>query len=622
MKIDSIFSTFDCKIEALSVRLDMHTTLYDDNLHRIRNAYMTYCRLLVDAAFSKDHVYLWGLVSSFYTCIKKLPLLDIQDCLNFTHEVIITSDKIKTLSHFKGEFFGKYGSKSDSCIYVWPFLNSFVDRALKNVPHAYFYLACVCKFLSKLELDRPSLEADCIQSYIDCEDHLSSLPPISDNLLVKLNEIMKKWLKDYDPHFLPVRHGSGSVANCRSYQLDKYLHMSTDRRLNIGIGWLHDLDASSYLPVEHPGRLVRTSKYITVPKSLTKRRGISMEPATLQYFQQGVMITLYDYIEKHIHQIPIRNQETNQTCAFLGSKYGYYCTVDLSNASDLVSYSLVKSVFKGTNLLKYLIATRSDSTLLPNGTTLKLKKFAPMGSALCFPIESLIFACVCEYVAQYACENWGLSDITYSVYGDDMIINNCLYSPLCLVLRTLGFKVNQEKSFSTGPFRESCGAEFRNGIDVTPVRYRLTVSDWKHISPREYSGISSFANACAASGFFETRKFLLEKIVSKRPGPLFVDNFGRDPFIFSTHATNFNNNHYWNKDYQRKEIKYLSIRNRVDTSLTFTVDCKYLELVQQILYDQWLIQRGYNPNQISEHEPDKYSLVRGDVVYHKTKILW
>jgi hypothetical protein len=56
-----------------------------------------------------------------------------------------------------------------------------------------------------------------------------------------------------------------------------------------------------------------------------------------------------------------------------------------------------------------------------------------------------------------------------SVYGDDCIVPYAAFDTACELLAVLGFRVNEEKSFS-GPYLEACGAEYYCGVDLS-TRY-------------------------------------------------------------------------------------------------------------------------------------------------------
>jgi len=203
---------------------------------------------------------------------------------------------------------------------------------------------------------------------------------------------------------------------------------------------------------------------------------ISCEPAELMYIQQGLMRLLYETIETQpltAGQVNFTDQTINRKLAERGSRDGGLCTIDLSDASDRVSLDLVRRVFP-PNWVRCLEACRSEETILPDQSIVKLNKFAPMGSSCCFPVEALVFwAC-----AQAAIDTRrgvrplqsGLNHVY--VYGDDIITDSFYYESVVEGLELVGLKVNKSKSYAKGPFRESCGGDFHNGMDVTPVRVR------------------------------------------------------------------------------------------------------------------------------------------------------
>jgi hypothetical protein len=59
-----------------------------------------------------------------------------------------------------------------------------------------------------------------------------------------------------------------------------------------------------------------------------------------------------------------------------------------------------------------------------------------------------------------------------AVFGDDIIIPVDCRELFVETLEVLHFKVNERKSFWTGKFRESCGVDSYDGVDVTPVYWK------------------------------------------------------------------------------------------------------------------------------------------------------
>lgn len=57
---------------------------------------------------------------------------------------------------------------------------------------------------------------------------------------------------------------------------------------------------------------------------------------------------------------------------------------------------------------------------------------------------------------------------TVSVFGDDIICPTDCAKSVTAALVFFGFKLNEEKSFVSGKFRESCGGDYFKGLDMRP----------------------------------------------------------------------------------------------------------------------------------------------------------
>jgi hypothetical protein len=199
-----------------------------------------------------------------------------------------------------------------------------------------------------------------------------------------------------------------------------------------------------------------------VPKDIRKPRTICMEPSYLGILQQFYMKMMYQELKSH--NIDLYNQDTNRGLAMIGSITGEWGTIDLSNASDMVMVEHIKYLFPDF-FSKVLLDLRSNCVDLPNGAILVQRKYAAMGSALTFPVETLLFASI-AYAA-------GVKSDDIYVYGDDIIVPSKHVNKVTKLLSKVGFVVNQGKTFSKGQFRESCGIFAYNGYNVTCV-YRRT----------------------------------------------------------------------------------------------------------------------------------------------------
>jgi hypothetical protein len=162
--------------------------------------------------------------------------------------------------------------------------------------------------------------------------------------------------------------------------------------------------------------------------------------------------------------IDLRNgQDIHRQVACEASKDGHLATIDLSNASDTVSYNLVKLLLpaKWFHLLDSL---RSPFTLI-NGKWVKLEKFSSMGNGFTFELETLLFLAISLVaVRQKTIPVRG----SVLVYGDDIIVPSTSAKNVIEFLKFLGFTPNEKKTFSEGWFRESCGGDYFRGAAVRP----------------------------------------------------------------------------------------------------------------------------------------------------------
>jgi len=227
-------------------------------------------------------------------------------------------------------------------------------------------------------------------------------------------------------------------------------------------------------------------RVVFVPKTQTAPRVIAIEPSHMQYMQQSIKDYCYTTLESHgltRHSVRFMRQDVNQRLAYQSSKDRRLATLDLKDASDRVHLHLVQRIFKTSGLLEFLEDARSLHAVLPNGTNMVLFKYASMGSALCFPVEAAVFYTLIQSamhildgrrpssrsVAKYS----KLIDI----YGDDIIVPVEYTDFVVRYLESYALKVNVNKSFKDSSFRESCGADFYDGVPVNPVYARMEPLD-------------------------------------------------------------------------------------------------------------------------------------------------
>lgn len=411
------------------------------------------------------------------------------------------------------------------------------------------YLLSFCTFGKKVSFEDPNLDSIALRKWMDVEDRLGGL--VIPEWVVNLKLIMDYLTADWDDFTFLPKHGGGSVANPRIHGLVekneqftvtpsiRYMYL-TDKMGN------SDCSSTFYTPsggvASKDKKSYRTeSKLMFVPKSYKTSRSICMEPLGNQWAQQGVRAWFEHHMSRGIlgRFIFLKDQSENQKMAAFGSLTRLVDTIDLSSASDSVAWKLVRVIFRAS-ILKHLQATRSRVVELPDGTMHLAHKFAPMGSALCFPVQSTIYAAIVLMVsiAQVYGREWtkpgSLSDIDLNLaiknlygdgrlkskhtkghipfrcYGDDITCDHRVTSNVIDCLQQLGFDVNVEKSFiGNSSYRESCGEFYHNGERVTPIRFK-TEQLHQRITVEDLASIIDMANRALEYGYRYLRKHIIQ----------------------------------------------------------------------------------------------------------------
>jgi len=208
-------------------------------------------------------------------------------------------------------------------------------------------------------------------------------------------------------------------------------------------------------------QLVFGSELGFVPKTAKTDRTICTEPLLNSFVQGGVGSVIRNRLRRA--GCDTTDQGRNQMLAKRGSVRGELATIDLSSASDLISKAVVWHLLPEP-WFDLLNSCRSPCFTY-EGKFYELQKFSSMGNGYTFELETLIFLSL----ARATCAELGISTESVSVYGDDIIVPTAAYEMLSTVLELCGFSVNHAKSFSAGPFPESCGCDWFLGAPVRPL---------------------------------------------------------------------------------------------------------------------------------------------------------
>jgi len=318
----------------------------------------------------------------------------------------------------------------------------------------------------------------------------------------------------FDPFATKPKHGPGAVSD-RERGFVKNDHKFWSERLESVFPY--DWHANTSLSVpdyvtyeEHP------SVMHAVPKTQKGPRLIAAEPIAHQWIQQGIRRWLEERCGTSFLSpcIDFRSQEKSKEMALQASLGGELATVDLSSASDRLSTRLVQYLFQVNRpLLDGLHASRTRALTSLNGETVLLRKFATQGSAVIFPVQSIVYTILAIWSVGIAdeCTSWKhLSKIRNQVrvFGDDIILPSHAYPVLRGLLETLLLKVNDTKTFSTGKFRESCGMDAYDGLDVTPAYFRSAYSR----SPESLASVVECSNNFHKKGYWHTAEYLAKTV--------------------------------------------------------------------------------------------------------------
>lgn len=455
--------------------------------------------------------------------------------------------------------------------FLWGFLRQVFDDdgVLLNEPNVHAIRAVrqlTLAFGKVRKACSPDKERAAMDAYVQIENELMELD------LPDLNRFRRIALLVYGDIFsevdLEVYHGNlrpypgpGATAEKLSYNKRFYLSAWNERlewdfpyALYGRPTWTDGFDnPPSILSPEHelPDRVV------AVPKTQETPRIISIQPAVMQNAQQAVMRELVPRLERLPHNpLGFVDQTINQRMAQKASVDGLVSTLDLSEASDRVSNVLVHALLDGFPNLDGLVQScRSVSADVPGHGNVPLTKFASMGSALTFPVEAMVFLTI-VLEAMLDARNAPLTTKSLSrlmsevrIYGDDILVPVDCTPFVVDYLHAYGLKVNTQKSFSAGNFRESCGGDYFNGTNVTPVRIRHVVPT-SRLHAIEIAGWFSTLNQLDEAGLVRSADFVhnqLSRFVAVKGVPAFSSALGRHSLAVKVEK--------WDPDLQRGLIK-------------------------------------------------------------------
>ncbi len=411
------------------------------------------------------------------------------------------------------------------------------DLLIDASPLAVRFIRSICSSFKKVKLPcSKRREEAAIKKFEDTDFGLPDAVRL-DNVTQSVANVVIEDLKFFLSELALPRHGKGAtfekITGNRKYSIrefyDRWSDVISPEDLygwnRIGEGDISRLSEEE----EKPCRLS------LVPKTLKSPRIIAVEPTAMQYAQQSLALTLIESMKgsRLTRHIDFTDQSVNREHARKGSIDRSVSTIDLSEASDRVSLSLVSAVFSSDpELLALLLAFRSRKVLIPKTTLrprhlMELKKYSTSGSALTFPVETLVFfilalsALVKEDLHRYRTLKTAIYALaqSVSVFGDDIVAPSHTCSRIIRDFDALGLKVNSGKTFWKGSFRESCGGDYFRGTDVTPIYIRHMLPSSSRESDSVCSSVAT-ANLFFSKGLWYTADCMRKAVDSIRPLPV------------------------------------------------------------------------------------------------------
>lgn len=369
----------------------------------------------------------------------------------------------------------------------------------------------------------------------DASERLHSLPPGAMEILSVARDVLQDVIGEF-PGFKDEafpRFGPGAVRNCNNSVLEKYKHLvaygayTPSKAFNLSDvvrdgNQVHpDLEMKTR---KHPtkgkrmsnlfrphlggwGLVPQVTRFSSVPKKVDTDRGIALEDPINMSNQLYVKDLLEERIANHRwgYAMPIKEQDRNRELARKGALYNTLATIDYSSASDTVTKDLVQMLFPDS-------WWRAFMRCVPTGFILsehdfgprKLFSFATMGCGCTFVVETLTFFAidaaadiVMQLHAGWHPDGYNIREIqisdAISAMGDDQTCPTYLLPLISYIGEQVGFRINHNKTFTNGLYRESCGAEWlKHGTncvsDVTSEYYpRIPINgSWEEYTQKVY----------------------------------------------------------------------------------------------------------------------------------------
>lgn len=403
-------------------------------------------------------------------------------------------------------------------------------------------------------------DANMVCKMVNENFHLYLSNPVVASLLFQWRRCVYAFLGGINPSLSTIELTNGATSSTKKGALptDRVERAEVSSRLNNSplfrfSPWKRILTESSFrfgplvdgVQVCIPSLRVVKQSYTTcdvtvgrlVPKTFSTARVVWPEPAINASHQRSLGLQMARAINR-THLSTDSAKEKHQSLACRGSSTDPdIVTSDWTSASDLIPWELSKFLAPP----RWAVAMdlfRSHSVEYPvKGLVGQFPCYmtATMGNGFCWEWETIVFFTFLQALSIENNLDIPIGDL--HAFGDDTIYPSRLHPFVVKFSKIFGFDMNLNKSFSSGPFRESCGGDYLNGKSIRPI-FCKSVLNTTVEKYRLYNEIvKAYGEKPESSYFQKVLSCILEDIPEKERlfGPL---EYG-DQVLYSTDSSRY-----------------------------------------------------------------------------------
>lgn len=311
-----------------------------------------------------------------------------------------------------------------------------------------------------------------------------------------------------------------------------------------------------------PRKVYEDVKVTSVPKSFKSARIIAPDTILGGFLSRGLGDMLRKRLENGTHIDLALQQERHRRWAQVASRTGHLATIDMSKASDSFVRRHIECIVPKS--WHHALEIVRSPVVKVNDQAHTVSSFMLMGSGHTFPLQTILFFCLAE-----ATRTLLRSRGKVSVYGDDIILPTRISTHFIDIMSELGFTINSSKSFYDSPdpcmpsqtfFRESCGGDYKGGVDVRPYMPECDLQSQGQVPRNEYVAwchkvLNGLLDHWAPEEIPVTVGFLLRELASRTRKLCFVPTW---------------------------EVDHAGIKHHIPQYLLFGYDCSFMTYKQSV----------------------------------------